>query len=66
MENNPQNGGYMKTVVNWNSNENDSINSSLQKSNTNQEKIFAYCGYKLEGKKLVAAGTYNPIPYEGL
>ena len=31
-----------------------------------QDKILAYCGYKLVGKKLVATGNYNPVPYKGL
>ncbi len=31
-----------------------------------QDKIFAYCGYKLVGNNLVATGNYNPVPYQGL
>ena len=28
--------------------------------------LLDYCGYKLEGNKLVPNGKYDPIPYKGL
>ena len=39
---------------------------SVPKSSITQEKILEYCGYKLVGNKLIATGSYNPIPYQGL
>ncbi|MCM1321067.1 MAG: hypothetical protein NC041_05270 [Bacteroides sp.] len=43
-----------------------SVSQSSAKSAVLQDKILAYCGYKLVGKKLVATGSYNPVPYQGL
>ena len=44
-------------------------NSSNKKTATvkkNFDEILAYCGYKLDGKKIVATEKYNPVPYQGL
>ena len=43
-----------------------SVPHASTKSDLLQDKILAYCGYKLVGKKLVATGSYNPVPYQGL
>lgn len=43
-----------------------SIPRASIKSDLLQDKILAYCGYKLIGKRLVATGNYNPVPYQGL
>ena len=43
-----------------------SVSSVSTKSALLQDKILAYCGYKLVGNKLVATGNYNPVPYQGL
>lgn len=43
-----------------------SVLRTSTKSDLLQDKILAYCGYKLVGKKLVATGSYNPVPYQGL
>ena len=40
-----------------------SVPYAFTKSDLLQDKILAYCGYKLVGKKLVATGSYNPVPY---
>ena len=40
--------------------------NSVDRSGLLSDKILAYCGYKLVGKKLVPTGSYNPVPYEGL
>lgn len=42
-----------------------SVSRSSAKPAVLQDKILAYCGYRLVGKKLVAA-AYNPVPYQGL
>ncbi|MCR5126230.1 MAG: hypothetical protein K6B43_13725 [Treponema sp.] len=44
-------------------------NSSNKKTATvkkNFDAILAYCGYKLDGEKIVATEKYNPVPYQGL
>lgn len=43
-----------------------SVPQASAKSDLLQDKVLAYCGYKLVGKKLVATGEYNPVPYQGL
>ncbi len=43
-----------------------SASRSSTKANLFQDKILAYCGYKLVNKKLVTTGNYNPVPYQGL
>lgn len=42
------------------------VSKASVKSNLLNEKLLAYCGYKLVGNKLVSTGTYNPVPYQGL
>ena len=42
------------------------VAKTSEKSNLLNDKILAYCGYKLVGKKLVSTGAYNPVPYQGL
>ena len=48
----------------------DTKKTTAKKANLKSEflsdKILAYCGYKLEGNKLVSTGNYNPVPYQGL
>ncbi len=43
-----------------------SVSNASAKSSLLDDKILSYCGYKLVGNKLVATGTYNPVPYQGL
>ncbi|MBD5408155.1 MAG: hypothetical protein HDR54_01975 [Treponema sp.] len=43
-----------------------SASRTFTESDLLQDKILAYCGYKFVGKKLVATGNYNPVPYQGL
>lgn len=56
----------MKTTTKNSQNSTNSISSATKKAVGLTDKILAYCGYKLVGNKLVATGTYNPIPYQGL
>ena len=43
-----------------------SSKDSLINIKVSRDKILEYCGYKLEGNKLVATNTNNPVPYQGL
>lgn len=42
------------------------LNVRSKKNNPDIGNILAYCGYKLEGKKIVPSAVYNPVPYEGI
>ena len=42
------------------------LNVRSKKTNSDIGNILAYCGYKLEGKKIVPSAVYNPVPYEGI
>lgn len=56
----------MKRKIIKTSKKTENTKKSSSVSSSNFFTILDYCGYRLEGKKIVSSGKYNPVPYKGI